>query len=99
MDNQTNKNRDSRFRITISELLLLTLIAALAIGWWIDHGNLERYLILWGGRSNNQESQDIGVLKAQIKKQQQEIQALKESIGKSAARIEQGNAANTMRIP
>ena len=28
------------FRFTIRELLLLTLVAALAIGWWIDRSQL-----------------------------------------------------------
>lgn len=27
-------------RFTIRELLLLTLVAALAIGWWLDHRQL-----------------------------------------------------------
>lgn len=29
------------FRFTLRELLLLTLIAGLAAGWWIDRGQLE----------------------------------------------------------
>ena len=30
------------FRFTIRELLLLTLIAALALGWWMDHRRMKR---------------------------------------------------------
>jgi hypothetical protein len=30
------------FRFTIRELLLVTVIAALAVGWWSDHRSLAR---------------------------------------------------------
>jgi hypothetical protein len=29
-------------RFTIRDVLLLTVIAALAVGWWLDRSNLER---------------------------------------------------------
>lgn len=28
------------FRFTIRDVLWLTIVAALAVGWWIDHRNL-----------------------------------------------------------
>ena len=28
------------FRFTIRELVLLTLVVALAVGWWLDHSRL-----------------------------------------------------------
>ena len=31
-----------RFRFSIRDLLLLTVIVALAIGWWLDHRKLTR---------------------------------------------------------
>lgn len=31
-----------RFRFSIRDLLLLTVIAALAIGWWLDHRKLTK---------------------------------------------------------
>ena len=31
-----------RFRFTIRDLLLLTVIVALAIGWWLDHWKLTK---------------------------------------------------------
>ena len=30
------------FKFTIRELLLLTVIATLALGWWMDHRRLKR---------------------------------------------------------
>lgn len=30
------------FRLSIRELLLLTVIAAVALGWWVDRTRLER---------------------------------------------------------
>jgi hypothetical protein len=32
------------FRFTIRDMLLITLVAALGLGWWIDHENLVRSL-------------------------------------------------------
>jgi hypothetical protein len=30
------------FRFTIRELVLLTLIVAMGVGWWMDRGRMER---------------------------------------------------------
>jgi hypothetical protein len=30
------------FRFTIRELVLLTMVAGLALGWWLDHERLDR---------------------------------------------------------
>ena len=32
------------FRFTIRELVLVTVIVALASGWWLDHARLEKIL-------------------------------------------------------
>src|SRR5262245_27952455 len=36
------------FRFTIRELLLVTLIAALGVGWWVDRRSLVSQLRPWG---------------------------------------------------
>jgi hypothetical protein len=33
-----------RFRFSILEMLLLVAVAALAIGWWIDHNHWQRVM-------------------------------------------------------
>src|SRR5690349_10974116 len=38
--NAQNNNR-MRFRFTIRDLLLLTVVVALAVGWWLDHKRLD----------------------------------------------------------
>jgi hypothetical protein len=35
-----------RFHFTIRDLLWLTVVVALAVGWWLDHQRLTE-LILW----------------------------------------------------
>jgi len=32
------------FRFTIRELVLLTLVVALGVGWWLDHRGLEQQI-------------------------------------------------------
>jgi hypothetical protein len=32
------------FRFTIRELVLLTLVVALGVGWWVDRSRLERQI-------------------------------------------------------
>jgi len=34
-----------RFRFTIRDLLWLTLVVAMAVGWWIDRTKLDRRLV------------------------------------------------------
>ena len=35
-----------RFRFTIRDLLWLTLVVALAVGWWIDSRRVPRYVVV-----------------------------------------------------
>ncbi len=40
--NESNQNVPMRLRFSIRDLLLLTVIVALAIGWWLDHRKLTK---------------------------------------------------------
>ena len=35
------------FRFTIRELVLLTLVAAMGVGWWLDHFQSDDRLVEW----------------------------------------------------
>ena len=39
------------FRFTIRELVLLTLVVAMGVGWWLDHSALSRRADLWEYRA------------------------------------------------
>jgi len=34
-------------RFTIRDVLLVMVIVGLAVGWWLDHRNLDRYRAAW----------------------------------------------------
>ena len=39
------------FRFTIRELVLLTLVAAMGVGWCLDHGYWVERATMWQGRA------------------------------------------------
>ena len=43
-----------RFRFTIRDLLWLTLVVALVLGWWIDRRNLTQTIAGWGEMVDHQ---------------------------------------------
>jgi hypothetical protein len=45
------------FRFTIRELVLLTLVAAMGVGWWLDHARAEKASAAMERRMDRQAAQ------------------------------------------
>jgi len=50
-----------RFRFTIRDLLWLTLVVALAVGWWVDRSNLIRTTSSWRDMVDHQDDMIRGL--------------------------------------
>jgi hypothetical protein len=69
-----------RFRFTIRDLLWLTLVVALVVGWWINHRKslrLEADLVIANRRLSETEAVDAEVMRGMTQKNRELADALR----------------------
>ena len=59
-----------RFQFSIRDLLWLTVVVALAVGWWIDHDTIRR------------ERERLQSMQAEVQAKQDELDILRDSVKK-----------------